>query len=213
MERTTIDFGIDLGTTNSAIAVLDGVNTQIVKNNDDKDITPSAVYIKKSGEIYTGDRAKNALERDNLCDNAFVEFKRRMGSDFEYVFPASGQRKRPEDLSAEILKSLRGDVSQRLGEDAKAAVITIPAMFEQAQCAATKKAGQLAGFEQTALLQEPVAASLAYGFQKEIVSVITSVIVYFAAFSPFLGSYIQTKLAQRSVRKANAAVKGEEVTK
>ena len=170
MERTTIDFGIDLGTTNSAIAVLDGVNTQIVKNNDDKDITPSAVYIKKSGEIYTGDRAKNALERDNLCDNAFVEFKRRMGSDFEYVFPASGQRKRPEDLSAEILKSLRGDVSQRLGEDVKAAVITIPAMFEQAQCAATKEAGRLAGFAQTALLQEPVAASLAYGFQKEISS-------------------------------------------
>ena len=168
MERTTIDFGIDLGTTNSAIAVLDGVNTQIVKNNDDKDITPSAVYIKKSGEVYTGDRAKNSLERDNLCDNAFVEFKRRMGSDFEYVFPASGQRKRPEDLSAEILKSLRGDVSQRLGEDVKAAVITIPAMFEQAQCAATKEAGRLAGFAQTALLQEPVAASLAYGFQKEI---------------------------------------------
>ena len=170
MERTTIDFGIDLGTTNSAIAVLDGVNTQIVKNNDDKDITPSAVYIKKSGEVSVGDRAKNMLERDNLCDNAFVEFKRRMGSDFEYVFPASGLRKRPEDLSAEVLKSLRGDVSQRLGEDVKAAVITIPAMFEQAQCAATKEAGRLAGFAQTALLQEPVAASLAYGFQKEISS-------------------------------------------
>lgn len=170
MERTTIDFGIDLGTTNSAIAVLDGVTPQIIKNNDDKDITPSAVYVKKTGQIYTGDRAKNALERDISCNEAFVEFKRRMGSDFEYVFPASGLRKRPEELSAEILKSLRGDVAQRTGEDVRAAVITIPAMFEQAQCAATKEAGRLAGFAQTALLQEPVAASLAYGFQKEISS-------------------------------------------
>ena len=168
MERTTIDFGIDLGTTNSAIAVLDGVTPQIVKNNDDKDITPSAVYISKKGQIYTGDKAKNALEREISQNDAFVEFKRRMGSDFTYDFPASGLRKRPEDLSAEILKSLRGDVAQRTGEDVRAAVITIPAMFEQAQCAATKRAGELAGFEQTALLQEPVAASLAYGFQKEV---------------------------------------------
>lgn len=168
MERTTIDFGIDLGTTNSAIAVLDGVTPQIIKNNEDKDITPSAVYLSKKGQVYTGDKAKNALERDISCNDAFIEFKRRMGSDFQYDFPASGQRKRPEELSAEILKSLRGDVAQRTGEDVRAAVITIPAMFEQAQCAATKKAGELAGFEQTALLQEPVAASLAYGFQKEI---------------------------------------------
>lgn len=168
MERTTIDFGIDLGTTNSAIAVLDGVTPQIIKNNEDKDITPSAVYLSKKGQVYTGDKAKNALERDISCNDAFIEFKRRMGSDFQYDFPASGQRKRPEELSAEILKSLRGDVAQRTGEDVRAAVITIPAMFEQAQCAATKRAGELAGFEQTALLQEPVAASLAYGFQKEI---------------------------------------------
>ena len=168
MERITIDFGIDLGTTNSAIAVLDGVTPQIIKNNDDKDITPSAVYLSKKGQVYTGDKAKNALERDISCNDAFIEFKRRMGSDFQYDFPASGQRRRPEELSAEILKSLRGDVAQRTGEDVRAAVITIPAMFEQAQCAATKRAGELAGFEQTALLQEPVAASLAYGFQKEI---------------------------------------------
>ena len=168
MERSTIDFGIDLGTTNSAIAVLDGVTPQIIKNNEDKDITPSAVYLSKKGQVYTGDKAKNALERDISCNDAFIEFKRRMGSDIQYDFPASGQRKRPEELSAEILKSLRGDVAQRTGEDVRAAVITIPAMFEQAQCAATKHAGDLAGFEQTALLQEPVAASLAYGFQKEI---------------------------------------------
>ena len=75
MERTTIDFGIDLGTTNSAIAVLDGVTPQIVKNNEDKDITPSAVYLSKKGQIYTGDKAKNALERDISCNDAFIEFK------------------------------------------------------------------------------------------------------------------------------------------
>ena len=74
----------------------------------------------------------------------------------------------PEELSAEVLKSLRGDVQQRLGEDIQAAVITVPAVFEQKQCAATRKAGELAGFSQCPLLQEPVAAALAYGFQADV---------------------------------------------
>ena len=164
MIRTTIDFGIDLGTTNSAIAVLKGVSTEIIKNNDkDADITPSAVYVDKKGNIRVGDRAKNRLVDED--DDVYVEFKRRMGTDFIYKFKSSGQQRRPEELSAEVLKSLKADVQQRTGEVIEASVITVPAAFELHQCDATRKAAELAGFRASPLLQEPVAAALAYGFQ------------------------------------------------
>ncbi len=90
-----------------------------------------------------------------------------MGTDFVYDFKSSGRRMKPEDLSAEVLKSLRSDVLARRDEDIQAAVITIPAAFELHQCEATKRAGQLAGFRSSPLLQEPVAAALAYGFQAD----------------------------------------------
>jgi molecular chaperone DnaK len=163
MNRTTIDFGIDLGTTNSAIAVLNGVNTEIIKNNSDGDITPSVVSIDKKGALQVGQRARNRLI-DNP-DDAYAEFKRRMGTDFIYQFKSSDQRRKPEELSAEVLKSLRADVEQRTGELPEAAVITVPAAFELHQCDATRMAAQLAGFQESPLLQEPVAAALAYGFQ------------------------------------------------
>lgn len=169
MSRTTIDFGIDLGTTNSAIAVLRGASTDIVKNNDlNNDITPSAVYIDKRGQIQVGQRAKNRLEDQAAADDAYVEFKRRMGTDHKYEFLTAKRVMRPEELSAEVLKSLRDDVRQRTGEEIGAAVITVPAAFEQKQCAATKLAGDLAGFSQCPLIQEPVAAALAYGFQSDV---------------------------------------------
>lgn len=168
MDRTTIDFGIDLGTTNSAIALLKGVVSDVVKNNLDGDITPSAVHIGKQGQVQVGSRAKSRMEIAGSADDVYVEFKRRMGSDFDYVFKTAGVHKSPEALSAEVLKSLKGDVQQRLGEEVQSAVITIPAAFEQRQCVATKKAGELAGFRQCPLLQEPVAASLAYGFQRDV---------------------------------------------
>lgn len=162
--RTTIDFGIDLGTTNSAISVLKGVATEIIKNNADADITPSAVSIDKKGVTHIGQRARNKII--DAPEDAYIEFKRRMGSDHGYHFKSSGQARRPEDLSAEVLKSLRADVEQRTGEAVEAAVITVPAAFELHQCDATRKAAQLAGFKDSPLLQEPVAAALAYGFQE-----------------------------------------------
>ena len=165
MSRTTIDFGIDLGTTNSAIAVLKGVGTEIVKNNADTDITPSAVSIDKKGAVLVGQRAKNKIESDS--DDAYIEFKRRMGTDHVYQFKSSGQNRKPEELSAEVLKSLRADVQQRLGEIVEACVVTVPAAFELHQCDATRKAAQAAGFKDSPLLQEPVAAALAYGFQAD----------------------------------------------
>ena len=163
MTRTTIDFGIDLGTTNSAIAVLKGIGTEVIKNNLDQDITPSAVSYDKKGVLYVGDRAKKRII-DKPRD-AFVEFKRRMGTEFVYQFEESRLSRKPEELSAEVLKSLKGDVARALGEDIQAAVITVPAAFELHQCNGTRKAAELAGLKGSPLVQEPVAAALAYGFQ------------------------------------------------
>ncbi len=163
--RTTIDFGIDLGTTNSAIAVLRGTDTEIIKNNEDHDCTPSAVRIDKKGRQFVGRLAKQSLESDP--ENAHCEFKLQMGTSTEYAFAATGRRLKPEELSAEVLKSLKGDVQHKLGEELSAAVITVPAAFELPQCEATKRAAQLAGLGVSPLLQEPVAAALAYGFQSE----------------------------------------------
>ena len=163
MNRTTVDFGIDLGTTNSAIAVLKDVSTEIVKNNDDQDVTPSAVSYAKNGQVSVGTRARGAIiVKPN---DAYAEFKRRMGTEYEYTFKASGLVKKPEELSAEILRSLRADVFRATGEEIQTAVIAVPAAFELYQCDATRKAADLAGLKGSPLLQEPVAAALAYGFQ------------------------------------------------
>lgn len=166
MTRTTIDYGIDLGTTNSAIAVVAGTGTEVIKNNVDADITPSAVYVNRSGNLWVGQNAKSKLADERAEDDVFIEFKRRMGTGFEYAFRASARRMKPEDLSAEVLKSLRSDVVQKKGEQISAAVLTVPAAFELHQCDATKRAAELAGFRTAMLVQEPVAAALAYGYQK-----------------------------------------------
>jgi len=166
MSRTTIDYGIDLGTSNSAIAVIAGTGTEIIKNNVDADITPSAVYINRAGNLWVGQNAKSKLADERAEDDVFVEFKRRMGTGFEYAFRASGRHMKPEDLSAEVMKALRSDVAQKKGEQISAAVLTVPAAFELHQCDATKRAAELAGFRTAVLLQEPVAAALAYGYQK-----------------------------------------------
>ena len=162
--RQTFDFGIDLGTTNSAIAVLNGVTPRIIKNLLDDDITPSAVHINKRQELFVGKSAKDKLKQTGRTDTQ-IEFKRVMGTQQSFTFKSANVAKLPEELSAEILKALRGDVQRALGEEPLAAVITVPAAFETHQTSATMKAAKLAGFTQVALLQEPVAAALAYGFQ------------------------------------------------
>jgi molecular chaperone DnaK len=160
----TIDFGIDLGTTNSSIArLLDGTRIEVFKNNLGHEITPSAVWIDGDGSLYVGIPAKARLETDR--ENAFCEFKLQMGTGHEYRFSGSGRVMRPENLSAEILKSLKADVRKRTGEDIQAAVITVPAAFEAPQVKATNEAARLAGFSISPLLQEPSAAAIAYGFQ------------------------------------------------
>ncbi|MGO9119696.1 MAG: Hsp70 family protein [Desulfomonilaceae bacterium] len=168
MQRTTIDFGIDLGTTNSSIAVIDEIDARVIPNKGGSGTTPSAVWIDKRGRIHVGQEAKlRALVEDQ--DNGALEFKLSMGSGPEgkRVFARSGKNMLPEELSAEVLKSLKTDVRTSIGEELRAAVITVPAAFENPQTNATRKAAQLAGFNRSPLLLEPVAASVAYGFQSE----------------------------------------------
>jgi len=165
MVRATIDFGIDLGTTNSKIAVLKGTTNEVFNNNEGQEYTPSAVWIDSRGRLYVGRLAKEQLEYDN--ENAFSEFKLLMGTPQIYRFARSGRQMRPEELSAEVLKSLRGDVQQHTGEGIKAAAISVPAAFELPQCEATNKAAKLAGLSFSPLVQEPVAAAFAYGFQSK----------------------------------------------
>jgi molecular chaperone DnaK len=165
MKRMTIDFGIDLGTTNSAIGVLNGSDVVIVKNNEGHDCTPSAVYIDKNNALIVGRRAKERLEIDP--QNAYAEFKLQMGTDTKYVFARSQRTLTAEALSAEVLKSMKSDVRQHLGEDVTAAVITVPAAFDLPQCEATERAAQLAGIYSNVLITEPAAAAFAYCFQNE----------------------------------------------
>jgi len=166
MVRTTMDFGIDLGTTNSSIAILKGTDPYVFKNNDEMEHTPSAVWIDGKGVYHYGQLAKNRRGRGDV-DNVKIEFKRQMGTAEVYDFPASGKKMRPEELSAEVLKSLKGDVQQRSGEEVIAAAIGVPAIFDLAENKATMKAAELAGLSYTVLIQEPVAAAMAYGFQSE----------------------------------------------
>lgn len=168
MNRTTIDFGIDLGTTNSSIAVLKGIVPEVIRNNLENEITSSAVHISEEGDMQVGLFAKQRLENGKDLEDTRTEFKRLMGTGKNYEFKSSGQVMTPEELSAEVLKSLKGDVQQRLGEVVQSAVITVPAAFELKQCMATKKAGELAGFSLCPLILEPVAAALAYGFQTDV---------------------------------------------
>lgn len=169
MRRTTIDFGIDLGTTNSSIAVADGQDAKIIPNKLGAGITPSAVWIDKRSNLHVGEEAKRrALDDDPY--NAAVEFKLRMGMSGEGIekhFVGSDRLFSPEALSAEVLKSLRTDARAVMGEDVQSAVITVPAAFEQPATAATQSAAILAGITRCPLLLEPVAAALAYGFQSE----------------------------------------------
>jgi molecular chaperone DnaK len=164
--RDTIDFGIDLGTTNSALAVLADGGVTVVKNNLLVDYTPSAVWIREAGVIHVGAAARKRLEYDS--ENVQIEFKQAMGfADVRRKFARTGLSMTPVELSAEVLKTLRGDAARRFdGEAPAAAVITVPAAFLLNQTNATSEAAKLAGFTAPCpLVQEPTAAAFAYGFQ------------------------------------------------
>jgi molecular chaperone DnaK len=157
----TIDYGIDLGTTNSSIASCRGGEVRIFPNTDLMNVTPSVVYVSKTGRMLVGRKAYDTWIQDP--QNTQAEFKRWMGFSDRLAFPGSGRTMSAEELSAEVLKALRADVSRQAQEEINAAVITVPAAFSSLQCDATTHAAKLAGFQQAPLLQEPIAAAIAYG--------------------------------------------------
>jgi len=167
MTRNTIDFGIDLGTTNSVIACMDRGELVVVKNAvTGSEITPSAVKVNAKGTIIVGQNAYDEAEFD--ANNVATEFKRWIGNGehSEFHFEKSGKRMTAAGLSSEVLKVLRASASSRFqDEDLRASVITIPAMFPIPACEETVAAAKLAGIETCPLLQEPIAAAIAYGYQ------------------------------------------------
>ncbi len=157
----TTDFGIDLGTTNSSVACCRRGEVRIFQSNELMNVTPSVVYVGKTGRMVVGKRAYDAWPADP--QNTQAEFKRWMGFADKLNFPAANLTLSAEELSAEVLKSLRADVRRATGEDVTATVITVPAAFGALQCDATGRAAKLAGFDEAPLLQEPIAAAIAYG--------------------------------------------------
>jgi molecular chaperone DnaK len=169
MRRKTIDFGIDLGTTNSVIACMDQGELVIIRNHvTGNEVTPSAVKMDARGSVTVGQNAYNELEEEP--DNAVGEFKRWMGNPKRdgFTFKKAGKRMTAAELSVEVLKNLKGSATARFGgEQVGAAVITVPAHFLIPACEDTKVAAKLAGIEVCPFLQEPVAAAIAYGYKAE----------------------------------------------
>ena len=168
MGRRTIDFGIDLGTTNSEVACIQNGEVRLFKNYLNEEATPSVVRIDAKGAIIVGRKAYERHVDDP--DNTVIEFKRWMGTQQVKEFVATGKRMTAEELSAEVLKDLKLTAKSRLSDDDDivAAVITVPCNFEDIQCDATQRAAKLAGIKYAPLLQEPIAASIAYGFLEKM---------------------------------------------
>ena len=156
-------IGIDLGTTNSCVAVMEGGNFAIIPNSDGGRTTPSVVNIKDNGEIIVGEIAKRQAITNP--DSTVISIKTHMGSD--YKVDINGKSYTPQEISAMILKKLKKDAEAYLGEDVTEAVITVPAYFTDAQRQATKDAGEIAGLKVQRIINEPTAAALSYGLDKK----------------------------------------------
>jgi molecular chaperone DnaK len=155
--------GIDLGTTNSVVAVLEGGEPTVITNAEGARTTPSVVAFSKSGEILVGEVAKRQAITNP--DRTIRSIKRRMGTDEKIEI--DGKNYTPQEISARILMKIKSDAEAYLGDSVTEAVITVPAYFDDAQRQATKEAGQIAGLNVLRIINEPTAASLAYGLDKE----------------------------------------------
>ncbi len=154
--------GIDLGTTNSVVSVLEGGEPTVVANSEGSRTTPSVVAFAKNGEVLVGQSAKNQAVTN--VDRTIRSVKRHMGSDWSTTI--DGKKYTAQEISARVLMKLKRDAEAYLGEDVTDAVITVPAYFEDAQRQATKEAGQIAGLNVLRIVNEPTAAALAYGLDK-----------------------------------------------
>lgn len=173
MARIKIDYGIDLGTTNSSICRMEKGEPVVIKTDTLKDTLPSCVSINKKGSIKVGDGAYNTMKSDKRratkswraeASNTYIEFKRTMGTDTKYHCSNANRDFTSEELSAEVLKALKSFVTD---EVFRSVVITVPAKFTVGQKTATIEAAKMAGFDYCELLQEPIAASFAYGLSSE----------------------------------------------
>lgn len=156
-------IGIDLGTTNSCVAVMEGGKATVIANAEGSRTTPSVVAFTKSGERLVGEPAKRQAVTNS--DRTISSIKRKMGTD--YKVNIDGKNYTPQEISAMILQKLKGDAEAYLGEKVTEAVITCPAYFNDAQRQATKDAGRIAGLDVKRIINEPTAAALAYGLDNE----------------------------------------------
>ncbi|MEE0421548.1 MAG: molecular chaperone DnaK [Lachnospiraceae bacterium] len=156
-------IGIDLGTTNSCVAVMEGGKPTVIANAEGARTTPSVVAFTKTGERLVGEPAKRQAVTN--ADKTISSIKRHMGTD--YKVDIDGKKYSPQEISAMILQKMKGDAENYLGEKVTEAVITVPAYFNDAQRQATKDAGKIAGLDVKRIINEPTAAALAYGLDNE----------------------------------------------
>ncbi len=156
-------IGIDLGTTNSCVAVMEGGEPVVIANAEGNRTTPSVVAFSKTGERMVGQVAKRQAVTN--ADRTVSSIKRHMGTDYKVTIDDKGYT--PQEISAMILRKLKADAEAFLGQSVTEAVITVPAYFNDAQRQATKDAGKIAGLEVKRIINEPTAAALAYGIDKE----------------------------------------------
>src|SRR5712675_1034551 len=155
--------GIDLGTTNSVVAVMEAGEPTVLPNAEGGRTTPSVVGFSRSGEVLVGEVAKRQAITNP--DRTVRSVKRQMGT--SWTIDIDGKAYTPQEISARILQKLKRDAESYLGDTVTQAVITAPAYFDDAQRQATKEAGQIAGLEVLRIINEPTAAALAYGLDKE----------------------------------------------
>ena len=156
-------IGIDLGTTNSCVSVMEGGDAVVIPNAEGGRTTPSVEAFKKDGEILVGQVAKRQAVTNP--QRTISSIKREMGSSYRVTI--DGKSYAPQQISAFVLQKLKADAEAYLGEPVTAAVITVPAYFTDSQRQATKDAGKIAGLEVKRIINEPTAAALAYGQDKE----------------------------------------------
>ena len=156
-------IGIDLGTTNSCVAVMEGGQPTVIANTEGARTTPSVVAFTKTGERLVGEPAKRQAVTN--ADKTIASIKREMGSDYKVVI--DDKKYSPQEISAMVLQKLKSDAEAYLGEKVTEAVITVPAYFNDAQRQATKDAGKIAGLDVKRIINEPTAAALAYGLDNE----------------------------------------------
>ena len=154
---------IDLGTTNSCVAVMEGGQPTVIANSEGARTTPSVVAFTKSGERLVGETAKRQAVTN--VDGTVISIKRHMGENYKFNYDGKGFS--PQEISAMILQKLKKDAESYIGEEVKEAVITVPAYFSDAQRQATKDAGKIAGLDVKRIINEPTAAALAYGLDNE----------------------------------------------